>query len=439
MSNTKTVRLLYGKTGMELRVPADATVLEAQHVPAIADPQAAVLEALANPIGCAPLAQLVRERKPATVAITISDITRPVPNQTFLPAILQVLNDCGVADAQIVIIIGTGMHRRSTPEEVRIMLGQEIPRRIEVIDHVAADADTLVKVSDDPPVSLCRRFAQADFRIVTGYIEPHFMAGFSGGRKGVCPALVDLATVQRFHGYETLASPLADNGVLEGNPCHRIALKVARAVGVDFLFNVSITRDRRLAGIYCGELEAAHLAGCREVGQWTTARVEEPFDLVVTNAGGFPLDTTFYQTGKGMCCALPALSSEGTLLIVSSCTEQLGSQHFTDLMLRYDNNWRKFLADIAATKDTELDQWGFQMHCRVLTQIGAERLWLASDGIDADIQRRICVTPLDGPGDAAARAQRAIDDYLAAHPQARLAVIPDGPYCMLKRAADRTM
>ena len=431
---SKTVRLLYGKTGMTIRVPDSATILEGQHPPALADPDRAVAEALAKPIGSASLAKLVRKKKPRTVAITISDITRPVPNKEFLPGILKVLNDNGVGDSQVVIIIGTGMHRHSTPDELQQLLGDAILKRVEVIDHDAHDAATLKKVSDDPPVSICRRFADADFRIVTGYIEPHFMAGFSGGRKGVCPALVDLQTVQRFHGYPTLANPKADNGVLDGNPCHAISLQIAKVVGVDFLFNVAITGDRRMAGIYCGDLEQAHAAGCKQVAEWTTASFEGHFDLVVTNGGGYPLDQTFYQTVKGMCTSLPALCEHSTLLIVSQCAEKLGSKAYTDLMLQYKGDWRKFLADIAAHPGrTLLDQWEYQMQCRVLERIGVHRLWLVSDGLPMEWMRDAAVNPILCEGDCCDRAQRTIDEYVAAHPDDRIAVIPDGPYTMLRR------
>jgi len=434
----KTVRLLYGRDGMELRVPRGAAVLEGRHVEAAADAHAAVIEALGRPVGTPPLKDLIARKRPRTVAITISDITRPVPNKQFLPAMLKVLNESGVADSRIVIIIGTGMHRPGTAQEREIMIGGEILARVEVIDHMADAPETLVKVSDDPPVSVCRRFARADLRIVTGYIEPHFMAGFSGGRKGVCPALVDLATVQRFHGYDTLADPRADNGILEGNPCHEIALKVATAVGVDFLFNVAITRDRRIAGIYCGDLVEAHLAGCRQVAGWTTAEIDAPYDLVITNGGGFPLDQTFYQTVKGMCTALPALAEGSTLLQVSHCGEKLGSKAYTDLMLQWDNDWRGFLGEIEANRRrTRLDQWELQMQSRVLQRISIDNLWFVSDGIPADVQRHVAVTPILGPGDAQARAQRAIDRYVAANPYARIAVIPDGPYTMLKLVAQK--
>ena len=429
----KTVHLLYGKDGMQLRVPDSADVLVGQEIPAVAEPDQAVAAALADPIGSPPLAKLVAAKRPATVAITISDITRPVPNKQFLPAMLKVLNDNGVADSQIVIIIGTGMHRPSTAAEREILVGKGIEGRIEVIDHRADAPETLVRVGDDPPVSVCRRFAEADLRIVTGYIEAHFMAGFSGGRKGVCPALVDLETVQRFHGYETLSHQRADTGVLERNPCHEIALSVARTVGVDFLFNVAITGDRRIAGIYCGDLVAAHEAGCKQVAEWTTATIDGPYDLVITNGGGFPLDQTFYQTVKGMCTALPALHAGSTLLQISRCNEKLGSQSYTDLMMKWNNDWRAFLAHIEANRGrTELDQWEFQMQSKVLAVIGPEKLWFVSDGVSARVQMHIAVNPMLGEGDAAERAQRAVDRYVAEHPDGRIAVIPDGPYTMLR-------
>jgi len=434
MPDVKTVRMLYGREGMELRIPAAAHVLRGHDVGAIENAEQAVIEAMDCPIGSPSLRQLIDSKKPRNVAITISDITRPVPNKEFLPAMLDVLNEAGIGDRQIVIIVGAGMHRPSSREECEFLVGPEIIDRIEVVNHRAEESDTLVEVSDDPPVRVCRRFAEADFRIVTGYIEPHFMAGFSGGRKGVCPALVDLQTIQRFHGFETLANRLADNGVLEGNPCHEIALNVARAVGVDFLFNVAITRDRRIAGIYCGDLDKAHIAGCEQVAKWTSVEIDGPFDMVITNGGGYPLDQTFYQTVKGMCSVLPALDRNSTLLMISHCGEQLGSKEYTDMMLSYNNDWRRFLADIEANPDTtRLDQWEFQMQARVLDHIGREKLWFVSDGIDEKMQRRISVTPILGPAAAQLRAQQAIDEYLSARGDARIAIIPEGPYTMLRR------
>ena len=432
----KSVRLLYGKVGLEIDVPESAAVLQPAPIPAISRPEAAVLEALDRPVDSPALAELIRARRPRTVAITISDITRPVPNRLFLPPLMDYLNRCGIRDEQVVIIIGTGMHRESTDQERRLLVGEDILRRVEVFDHVASAPETLVRVHRDPPVSVNRRFVEADFRIVTGYIEAHFMAGFSGGRKGVCPALVDLETIQRFHGFETLADPRSDNGVLEGNPCHEIALQVARTVGVDFLFNVVLSDDRRIAAICAGDMEQAHLEGCRQVRQWTTASVDQPFDLVVTSGGGYPLDATFYQTIKAMCGALPVLHPASTLLVLSECSEQLGGPEYTELLLRYDNDWRRFLTDIERERHrTLLDQWEYQMQCRILGKVGLDNLFLVSDGIPPDMQKRISVRPVLGPEPAQERAQAALDEYLDRNPKARAAVVPTGPYTMLELRA----
>ena len=431
----KTIHLPYGTKSLDLQVPTRTDVLRPACVPVpIEKPHQAVMSSLMRPIGSPSLKQLIETARPGTVAITISDITRPVPNRLFLPGIIDVLNAGGISDGQIVIIIGTGMHRPSTPQEREVLVGPEIMSRIEIIDHRADDPDSLVKISEDPPVSICKKFAAADFHIVTGYIEPHFMAGFSGGRKGVCPALVDLGTVQRFHGFDTLNDPRARTGNLAGNPCHEIALDIARTVGVDFLFNVAITGDRQIAGIFCGDLELAHQAGCEQVAQWTTAEIDDPYDLVITHGGGNPLDHTFYQTVKGMCTALPALDKGSRLLQVSQCSEGVGSRAYTQLMLRWNNDWRGFLNDIQENRHiTALDQWEFQMHCRVLERIGIDNLWFVSDGMDLPMQKWLCVNPVMHEGNPRQRAQWAIVDFITHNPSARLAVIPEGPYTMLKR------
>jgi nickel-dependent lactate racemase len=432
------VELAYGRQGLELTVPRGTQVLAGTDPPPLPDPSAAVHAALEQPLGCPPLRELLHRRSPRTVAITVSDITRPVPNAELLPPLLEVLAAGGVERRQVTIVIGTGMHRPSTAAERLQFLGPELcgASGLRVVDHLADRPETLVRLEGEPPLQINREFAGADLRIVTGLIEPHFMAGYSGGRKGVFPALTDLRSIERFHAYDTLSDPRADNGVLEGNPCHEIALAAARRVGVDLLLNAAITRDRRLAGVYCGELERAHAAGCAEVARWTTAELDGPVDLVVTSGGGYPLDQTLYQTIKGMVSALPALGPESVLLQVSGCGEGLGSAAYSELLLRWKRDWRGFIAHLRAHRDeTRLDQWELQMQCRVLERVGVERLWFVSDGIEPAIQRQLALTPLLGQGAARARAQRALDDLVAARGTgARIAVIPDGPYTMLEVA-----
>jgi len=416
---------------MTLDLPERTEVLRGPEIPRAADPEAEVRRVLAQPIGCASLREVAAAKQPASVVITMSDITRPVPNELLITAILEQLNAVGIPDEACTVLIATGMHRPSTERERQIMLGDDLLRRVRVVDHEADRTDTHVKVSDDPPVSVNRIYADADLKIVTGLIEPHFMAGYSGGRKGICPGLVDLETVQRFHGHRTMGDPAATEGRMQGNPCHEIGMQVALQVGCDFLVNAAITHDRELAGVFAGDLVAAHEAGCEQVGAWTSAKVERPFDLVVQSAGGYPLDESYYQTVKGMVTALPALHDGSRLLMCSPCTE-VGSPEFTELMLRYGNEHEAFLRDIAASGRTAKDQWQFQMQTRVLQRIGRERLLLANDGLPLATQRQLGVTPVEGDGDAAARTQRYVHAFAAEHPDARIAVIPEGPYTMLR-------
>ena len=427
----RTAELLYGTGRISLRIPERAVVLRGPEIPRVADPAAAVREALRQPVGAASLREVAQAKQPGSVCITMSDITRPVPNELLITAILEELNAVGVPDSACTVLIATGMHRPSTERERQIMLGDALLRRVRVVDHEADRLDTHVRVCDDPPVSVNRLYAEADLKIVTGLIEPHFMAGYSGGRKGICPGLVDLETVQRFHGHRVMGDPAATEGRMEGNPCHEIGMLVAQQVGCDFLVNAAITHERELAGVFAGDLVRAHEAGCEQVGAWTSAAVEQPFDLVVTSAGGYPLDESYYQTVKGMVTALPALHQGSQLLMCSACTE-VGSPEFTALMQRYGDDYEAFLRDIAASGRTEKDQWQFQMQTRVLARVGQAGLLLANDGLPLETQRGLGVTPVEGEGDAVARAQRHLDAFVSARPDARVAVIPEGPYTMLR-------
>jgi len=424
--------MLYGRKGMVLQVPVSADVLEGAKVKSLDDADSVIRHGLDNPVGSPSLASLLAARQPDTVAITISDITRPVPNEPVVRALLEVINGAGIDDGRVVIIIATGMHRPSTPQEQQELLGEHLLGRCQVVDHHSDDPSGLVRVSETPPVSVNRRFIESEFKIVTGLIEPHFMAGFSGGRKGVCPALVDMQTVQRFHGYKVMGDAASTNGLLEGNPCHLESLRIARLAGVDFLVNVSVNHRRQLAGVYCGDMEQAHLAGTKQVGGWTTSQVAQPYDLIVTNGGGYPLDRTFYQSVKGIVTPLHAMHEQTTLLIASECGEGVGSQQYNDIMMQWGSNWQGFLKHIGATNVVVKDQWQYQMHARVLARIGAQRIRFVTDGLALDTQRRLAINPVNGSASVAERCQGFVDQYVTRHPNARIAAIPDGPYTMIR-------
>ncbi|MFK7740399.1 MAG: nickel-dependent lactate racemase [Planctomycetota bacterium] len=428
---TREVGVLFGRSRLMLNVPESADVLRGPEIPSVPEPKAAVVEALRGPIGSPALREVALAKRPDSVVITMSDITRPVPNKLLIGAILAELNAAGIEDAACTILIATGMHRPSTPAERETMLGRQLLARCRVVDHEADRQDMLVRVCEDPPVSINRIYRDADLRIVTGLIEPHFMAGYSGGRKGICPGLVDLETVQRFHGYRIMGDPAAVEGVLIGNPCHELGLDIARRVGCDFLVNAAITHDRDLAGVFAGDLLLAHERGCEQVAQWTSAPVSAPYDLVVQSAGGYPLDESFYQTIKGMVTALPALHSDSKLLMCAACTE-VGSPEFADLMTRYGRDHRAFLEAIRSTEDTGKDQWQYQMQTRVLERIGRDGVVVVNDGLSAELQSQLPMVPAPGVGDARQRAQAYIDAFHQSRPDARIAVIPEGPYTMLR-------
>lgn len=430
MAHGHHLTLRYGTQGLLLRVSDSMTVLKGAAMRDLPDPPHAVGKALAEPIGCPPLRQIAKRRPVRSAVITISDITRPVPNELLVTEILRELNAAGIADDKVTILIATGMHRPSTPQERRQMLGDDLLRRCRVIDHQADQADDLLLICDDPPVRVNRHYVEADLRIVTGLIEPHFMAGYSGGRKGICPGLVDLDTVQRFHGFRTMADPSSVEGRLEGNPCHVEAMRVAESVGCDFLVNVAITHQRQPAGIYAGDIVQAHRVGCDDVARWSSVTLDEPYDLVITSAGGYPLDSNFYQTVKGMVTALPALHDNSRLVICSACAE-IGSAEYQQTMRAFGRNWRGFLEHIAATPQTNKDQWQYQMQCRVLKRIGVDQLFLAGDGIPADQLEQLAVRPLPGRGNAQQRVQSYLDAFAVEQPDARIALIPEGPYTML--------
>lgn len=430
---SREVMLAYGEGRASLSVPADALVLEAPGARPARDPVDAIQRALDAPIATPSLAEVIRRLAPRSAAIAVSDATRPIPYAQLLPPILDRLSAAGLPDQAVRLVVGTGMHRATTKEERLSMFGPEILERFEVVDHRADEAATLVRVSEEPPVSVCRAFASADLRIVTGLIEPHFMAGFSGGRKGVCPALVDLESIEAFHGYETLANSSAATGVLDGNPCHDIALGIARRVGVHFLVNVSLSADRRLSEVFAGDLEAAHEAACEAARRAQTVEIQEDADLIVVTGGGAPLDRTLYQTVKGMVAALPLLHDKSTMLALASCSEGSGSDAFEGLLETYGSDWRAFVQDISQATHIRRDQWQLQMLCRVLARVGVPGLQLACDGWSPGPGGASFFTMIGGGGPAPQRLQQALDQAVAAQPGARIAVVPDAPATVLRR------
>jgi len=424
--------IAYGHGRLTVALPDGARVLRCRAVEPVGDPGHAVAAALRRPIGTLPLRELVAGRRSA--CIVVSDITRPVPYRAILPPLLAELDGL-VPD--IAILVATGTHRASTPAEKLEMLGPDVVGRYPIVDHDSRDPQAVVELdgrtSSGTAPRVSRRYVEADLKILTGLVEPHFMAGYSGGRKALLPGLTDLRSVQRFHGPQFLEDPCAASGVLAGNPCHREATEVARLAGCDFILNVALDLERRIVGVFAGELEAAFAAAVEQVDAFCRVEAEEPADVVVTSGGGYPLDKTFYQTVKGMVGALPVVREGGTILIASACSEGIGNPEYADLMLRYDGRPEQLVPDILARDEVEQDQWEFEEQCKVLRRIGVGGLVVSTDGIPLDTLRRLSVTParmLCDAADPQARLQGALDFLLAARPGATLVAIPEGPYVL---------
>ncbi len=438
--------ILYGRGTLTVEHDETCDVLRPGHTEVLPDQAGAVAEALARPIGSPPLSQIARAKIGGKVVVVISDITRPVPNRVILPPVLDVLRDAGHPDDAVTILIATGMHRPSTPDERVELVGPDIVERYRIVDHRAEQRDELILLptptASGTNVWINQLYAEADLKIVTGFIEPHFMAGYSGGRKAICPGLVNLETIQKFHSPAFLENPRADSGVLDGNPCHVEAIEVARRVGADFLVNVAVTTDQEITGVFAGDLEQAHLAGADAVADMMGIDVEREYDVVVTCGGGYPLDTTFYQAVKGMVLATPFVRQGGTMVIASSCTQGIGSDIYLDIMRRYaDGRWRDFIEDIKASDRVEKDQWEFEMQCRVLRKVAVDGLVFVTDGVDAATLGACSVRPAPGCGETGRPTQQVLDDVLASlrteHPRATWAVIPTGPYILPRVPAAR--
>jgi len=421
-----------GRRQLKLDVPDDAVVYETCFPSPPAPPGDLVREAVSNPIGTPALVNKLAARRPGPVVVVVSDVTRPIPYASFLPVLLAGIESAGVAREEIAILIATGMHRPSTPDEREMMFGREVADSYRIVDHRADRDDELAEIPgrsrSGGAIRLNRLFVEAGFRIVTGLVEPHFMAGFSGGRKAVCPGLCSLNTIRTFHGYDFLADPAARNGNLAGNPLHEEALSIARQAGVDFCLNVVLNRDREVIAACAGDLESSHEAACRVVREGACPAVARPCDVVLTSSGGYPLDATFYQCVKGIVGCLPAVRKDGAVIAVGGCAEGIGSQEYIALMRKYADRRRDFLEDIRRSDHVLKDQWELQMQTRALAHVGRDNLYFVTDGLDAKALGGLSVHGIHAEsGDVENVVQDLVNGF--AREGCSLAVIPEGPYC----------
>ena len=417
------VTLDYGKTGLTVELP-DANIvgpLSIKPLAVLSDPVAAVAEKVADPTGCARLSELARGRTSACIAIC--DITRPVPNQVILECLLPTLEASGIPRDQILILIATGMHRPNEGDELVELVGERIAAEYRIENHHGTIRDEHTYLGESTrgvPVWIDTRYVEADLKITTGLIEPHLMAGFSGGRKLICPGLAALETVKVWHGPDFIEHPKADCGILEGNPVHEENTEIGLLAGCDFIVNVTLDEQRRVTGVVAGDMIEAFEEGVELTRGMVTAEVDAVCDVVVTSSAGYPLDSTFYQAVKGLTGALPIVKEGGRIIIAASLSEGVGSPEFESLFAE-NSSLDVFMERILGKDYFVMDQWQLEELAKVLRKA---KVTFVSDGLTAERLGELFV-------EAAESVETAVADALVDYgSDARIAVIPKGPYVL---------
>ena len=410
-----------GKLAVEFADSWRVSVIAKRPMPILADAGAALEAALAAPVGAPPLSQAARGTTSA--CILICDITRPVPNGLILPPLVRTLLEAGLAADRIKVLVATGLHRPNEGAELAEVVGDPwVLDTVEVANHFARDDAAHVDVgttSRGTVVKLDRRFIDADVRIATGLVEPHFMAGYSGGRKVIAPGVAHRDTITRFHSAHFMEHPRAANCVLDGNPLHQEQLEIMAMIGGALSLNAVIDDRRRLAFVNFGEVVESHLRAVEFTRAYAEVAVPERFPTVVTSAAGYPLDKTYYQTVKGMVGPLDILEPGGDLIVASACSDGIGSTDYAAAQRRLlARGPEGFLADIKDKRHADIDEWQTEMQLKPMRR-GSVHLY--SDGLtgaDRELTGVHMVESLDAA--IAASVARAGD--------ARIAVVPEGPY-----------
>ena len=412
----KQVQLAYGKTGLPVNVPDSAIVIEPRHLPALADDKAAVVAAMRNPLGTPPLKSMVG--KGDTVAIVISDITRPTPNHKLVPWIMEELGH--VPRENFVIINGLGTHRANTQEELAGMLGWDIVNTVRIENHDAFDDAKLVRVgrnSYGSEVYFNKTYVEAKFKIVTGFIEPHFFAGFSGGPKGINPGVAGIKTILDFHNAEMIGHPLSTWGVIEGNILQDAATQNCLMAKPDFMLNVTLNGEKQITGVVAGDVIAAHREGCKFVKETAMYAVDEPFDIVLTTNSGYPLDQNLYQTVKGMSAAAQIVKQGGAIISASECSDGVPDHGNYAKILKMRDTAGELLEMICDPEFCLFDQW--QVQVQAMVQLKADCYLFST--LDPQIVKNAKFTPIDSVEATLQQLCQKIG------PQVRVAVLPLGP------------
>jgi nickel-dependent lactate racemase len=412
------VKLDYGSDGLVAELPDERTVvIEPKDRPATPNPERSLIEALRQPSAGLPLSALIRPGQ--SIGISVCDITRAQPRQLMLEALFSEMSDTRPED--ITIFIATGTHRANTREELTLMLGEEIATHYRVICHDARDYASLTRIGatrTGVPLFMNREWMESDFRITTGFVEPHFFAGFSGGPKMVAPGLAGLETVMHLHDFARIGHPDATWGITEGNPVHDDVREIAQMTGVHFALDVTLNRQQQITEVFAGQLLAEHASACRAARENAMRQVDAPFDVVVTTNSGYPLDQNLYQAVKGMSAAAKIVKRGGTIICAAECRDGIPRYGAYGEILASSASPQDMLERVSSPNFRRPDQWQVQVQAQI--QLRA-RVLVKADGLpDAAIQAAH-FEPVD---DVAVAARQALEE---AGDEATLCVLPQGP------------
>ena len=412
----KNAKLLFGEETVDLRVPQSATLLEMKPLRGLEDPEGAVYSALADPIESPPLAELAKGRKNACVVI--SDFTRPVPNKIILPPLLKSLEQSGLKREQITILIATGMHRPNLGDELEYLVGREIMDNYHIVNHYCRKPEEYRKIDeiDGAPIEINHHYLDADLKILTGLIEPHFYAGYSGGRKAILPGISSFETMKFMHSYKMIDHPKVTNCILEGNPFHEYGIRVTELVKADFILNVVINKERDIAGVFAGHYNHAHLAGCDMVYEHSAVKLDQRFDMVVTSGGGYPLDATFYQISKALICSMDIMKRGGPIIVACECREGIGNPEFSEI-IRSGCSYQEFTERYSDPKDFVIDQWCAQNIYQAADHAGP--IYVYSPALSNDDLKSMGMIKIDD-------VQETVNNLIKTYPDT--IVVPEGPY-----------
>jgi nickel-dependent lactate racemase len=412
------IELRYGKENFNISIPKNCvTVIAQQETKTLENEIQGIRNALRDPISSKPLREITRSTD--SIAIVFSDITRPVPYQKLLPVILEELGE--IDKDQVVLINALGTHRKNTDEELQDLLGADIFKDYRVHQH---DCDDETNLSDlgrsknDTQILINKIYCHSDIRILTGFIEPHLFAGFSGGPKAILPGIAGRETIHVNHGPGMIASKSSGFGITHGNPIWEEMMEVALYTKPHFLINTTQTPGGRITGVFAGDLEKAHYAGVNFAKQSAMVPVQEKFDIVISTAGGYPLDISLYQAVKGLAVAGNIVRDGGAIILVAECEEGLPDYGEYADVLETSRSPQELLSKITDGEISMQDQWDAQIQAMICSRV---RFFIYSDGLsDDDIKKAFGVPCREIYG--------LLDDLLREKgDKTRIAVMPDGP------------